>query len=138
MKQSIITAFLGTTQDKFSEYQEPTNLEQRLEIVSKIQGITGVEIVYPYETGEADATVSLMKEHGLNLLPSMQILKKKLSLFREHCPDLRKRCVRRQLPLLSKRRIMLYRSVLLWLPVAHYPMVSITSFKLTTPKLGSL
>ena len=65
MKQSIITAFLGTTQDRFSEYQEPTNLEQRLEIVSKIQGITGVEIVYPYETGEADATVSLMKEHGL-------------------------------------------------------------------------
>lgn len=65
MKQSIITAFLGKTQDRFSEYQEPTDLKQRLELVKKIDGVTGIEIVYPYETGEAAETKILMNEMGL-------------------------------------------------------------------------
>ena len=65
MKQSIITAFLSKTQDRFSEYQQPTTLKERLEIVKKINGVTGVEIVFPYETEEANATKALMKEMGL-------------------------------------------------------------------------
>jgi len=65
MKQSIITAFLSKTQDRFSEYQKPTDLKQRLEIVKKVDGVTGVEIVYPYETGEAQETKALMSEMGL-------------------------------------------------------------------------
>lgn len=65
MKQSIITAFLSKTQDRFSEYQQPTGLRERLETVKKIDGVTGVEIVYPYETEEATATKALMQEMGL-------------------------------------------------------------------------
>jgi len=65
MKQSIITAFLGRTQDRFSEYQKPTELRERLSIVKQIKGVTGIEIVYPYETGEAVETKELMKEMGL-------------------------------------------------------------------------
>lgn len=65
MKQSIITAFLGKTQDRFSEYQQPTQLKERLELVKKIDGVTGVEIVYPYETGEAAETKALMASMGL-------------------------------------------------------------------------
>lgn len=65
MKQSIITAFLGRTQDRFSEYQEPTDLRQRLTTVKKIKGVTGIEIVYPYETGDATETKQLMEEMGL-------------------------------------------------------------------------
>jgi len=44
MKQSIITAFLGRTQDRFSEYQEPTTLEQRLDLVVKIPGVVGLKL----------------------------------------------------------------------------------------------
>lgn len=66
MKQSIITAFLGKTQDRFSEYQEVTDLRERLELVKKIEGVSGIEIVYPYETGEPDETVALMKEMDLS------------------------------------------------------------------------
>lgn len=51
MKQSIITAFLGQTRDRFSEYQEASELPQRLEIAKQIPGVTGVEVVFPYETG---------------------------------------------------------------------------------------
>lgn len=65
MKQSIITAFLGKTQDRFSEYQEPTGLKERVEMVSKIPGVTGIEIVYPYETGNAAETKQLLADHGL-------------------------------------------------------------------------
>lgn len=65
MKQSIITAFLSKTQDRFSEYQEPTGLRERLETVKKINGVTGIEIVYPYETEEPEATKALLEEMGL-------------------------------------------------------------------------
>ncbi len=65
MKQSIITAFLGRTQDRFSEYQKPTELRERLSMVQQIDGVTGIEIVYPYETGEAAETKVLMAEMGL-------------------------------------------------------------------------
>ncbi len=65
MKQSIITAFLGKTQDRFSEYQQSTTLKERLELVKKIDGVTGIEIVYPYETGDPGETSSLMKAMDL-------------------------------------------------------------------------
>jgi len=65
MKQSIITAFLGKTQDRFSEYQQPTDLRQRLELIKQIDGVSGVEIVFPYETGDAAETKKLFQEFGL-------------------------------------------------------------------------
>ncbi|WP_242157302.1 sugar phosphate isomerase/epimerase family protein [Aestuariivivens sediminis] len=65
MKQSIITAFLGKTQDRFSDYQETTNLEERLEFVNKIEGVKGIEIVYPYETGEPAETKLLLEKYKL-------------------------------------------------------------------------
>ncbi len=65
MKQSIITAFLGKTQDRFSEYHQPTDLKERLSIVQQIDGMTGIEIVFPYETGEPAETKALVADMGL-------------------------------------------------------------------------
>jgi xylose isomerase len=65
MKQSIIISFLGKTQDRFSDYQTPTNTRERLELATKIKGVTGVEMVYPYETGDPTETLGWMKEFGL-------------------------------------------------------------------------
>lgn len=66
MKLSIITAFLGRTQDRFSEYQQPTSVRERLDLVTQIKGVDGIEIVYPYETGDPVETKSWMNERGLN------------------------------------------------------------------------
>jgi xylose isomerase len=66
MKQSIITAFLGKTQDRFSEYHQPTTTKERLELVKQINGFDGVEIVYPYETGNATETKKWMTDLQLN------------------------------------------------------------------------
>jgi xylose isomerase len=65
MKQSIITAFLGKTQDRFSEYQKVTDLKERLEIINKIEGVTGIEIVFPYETGDPAKTRAMLDEYGI-------------------------------------------------------------------------
>jgi xylose isomerase len=65
MKQSIITAFLGKTQDRFSEYQRPLDTIDRLALVKKINGVSGVEMVYPYETGNSAKTKKWMKDYGL-------------------------------------------------------------------------
>ena len=66
IKQSVIIGFLGKTQDRFSEYQAPVTTKQKLEFVKQIEGFDGVEIVFPYETGDPAETSAWMKELGLN------------------------------------------------------------------------
>jgi len=66
MKQGVIIGFLGKTRDRFSEYQAPAGVRERLEIVKQIEGFDGVEIVFPYETGDPDETKGWMDELGLN------------------------------------------------------------------------
>ena len=66
MKQGVIIGFLGKTQDRFSEYQKPATTREKLEIVSKIDGFDGVEMVFPYENSTPEETVQLMKEFRLN------------------------------------------------------------------------
>jgi xylose isomerase len=65
IKQAVIVAFLGKTQDRFSEYQKPATTKEKLEFVSRIDGFTGVEMVFPYETGEPEETKKWMETYGL-------------------------------------------------------------------------
>lgn len=66
MKQGVIIGFLGKTQDRFSEYQSPAGTREKLEIVKEIEGFDGVEMVFPYETGDPAETGKMMDEIGLN------------------------------------------------------------------------
>jgi xylose isomerase len=66
MKQAVILGFLGKTQDRFSEYQKPASTREKLEIASQIDGIDGVEMVFPYENAEPEETRKWMKEFGLH------------------------------------------------------------------------
>jgi len=66
MKQGVIIGFLGKTQDRFSEYQQPATTRQKLEIVSQIDGFDGVEMVFPYENSTPEETMALMNEFNLN------------------------------------------------------------------------
>lgn len=67
IKQAVITGFLGKTQDRFSEYHKPLTLREKFEMVRKIDGFDGVEIVYPYETGEVSDTLKLLDDYKLNI-----------------------------------------------------------------------
>ncbi len=66
-KQAVIIGFLSKTQDRFAEYQQPLSTRERLEIVTKIDGFSGAEIVYPYETGDASETRQWLKELNLEI-----------------------------------------------------------------------
>ena len=66
MKQSVIIAFLGKTQDRFCEYNSPKTTYEKLEMVSRIKGFDGVEMVYPHETSSPAEISGMMKSLGLN------------------------------------------------------------------------
>jgi hypothetical protein len=40
MKHAVITAFLGQLRDRFCEYQQPLSIEQKLELMAQIPGVT--------------------------------------------------------------------------------------------------
>lgn len=65
IKQGVIIGFLGKTQDRFSEYQTPKTTEDKLRIVSQIDGFSGVEMVFPYENEGPAETKALMNKFKL-------------------------------------------------------------------------
>ena len=64
---AIITSFVSKTQDRFHEYNEPKTLEERLETVTRMDGMTGVECIFPYETSDAGELNALLKKYNLGL-----------------------------------------------------------------------
>lgn len=67
LKMGIITGFLSRTKDRFHEYNEPLEVEQKFEMMSRIDGYDGVEIVYPYEVSDAGRTRSSLDRYGLQV-----------------------------------------------------------------------
>ncbi len=65
IKQAVIVSFLGTTQDCFSEFQKNATTIEKLEFVSRIDGFTGVEMDFPYETCDQVEIQKWMDELGL-------------------------------------------------------------------------
>ena len=67
MKHAVITAFLGLLRDRFCEYQEPRTLEQKLDLMQKIPGVAGAEVVHPYEVPDREALQALLAARGLEV-----------------------------------------------------------------------
>ena len=65
VKTAVITSFLGKTTDRFHEYNAAKSLEEKFDMIKKIEGTDGVEIVSPYEVLDAETTLKLAKERGL-------------------------------------------------------------------------
>jgi len=67
LKMGIITGFLSKTKDRFHEYNEPLDLEGKFELMTQIEGYNGVELVYPYEVKDPQATQALLRKYDLNI-----------------------------------------------------------------------
>ena len=67
LKLAIITGFLSKTTDRFHEYNEPLTLDQKFELMGRIEGYSGVEIVYPYEVNDVAETKAALKKHELEV-----------------------------------------------------------------------
>jgi xylose isomerase len=65
VKNAIITSFLSKTKDRFHEYNEVKTLEEKFDMIKKIDGADGVEIVSPYEVLDAETTKRLAAERGI-------------------------------------------------------------------------
>lgn len=66
-KQAIISGFVSKTKDRFNEYHEEKNLEEKFKIISEMQGIDGVEVVYPYEVNNPMELKRLLSLYKLNI-----------------------------------------------------------------------
>jgi xylose isomerase len=67
MKDAIITSFLGKLQTWFCEYQEPLAIDQKVERIAQIPGVTGAEVVHPYEVDTAEAMQSHFRRFKLTI-----------------------------------------------------------------------
>ena len=67
LKMGIITGFLSQTKDRFHEYNQPLDLDQKFELMTRIEGCDGVEVVYPYEVSDPKTTKDILKKHHLNV-----------------------------------------------------------------------
>lgn len=49
VKYSVILAFLGQLRDRFAVYHEPASVEEKIAAAAKVEGIKGIEPVYPFD-----------------------------------------------------------------------------------------
>jgi len=97
-KMAIITGFLSRTKDRFHEYNEPLTLEEKFQLMTRIEGYDGVEVVYPYEVSDPVHTRSLLDKYGLKAA-AVNVNVKAEPEFRSggltsHNPDTRSKAVR--------------------------------------------
>ena len=67
LKMAIITSFLSQTRDRFHEYNTPLDLDARFKLQAGIDGYDGVEVVYPYEVKDPEATRETLDKYNLNI-----------------------------------------------------------------------
>lgn len=67
VKNALITSFLSKTRDRFHEYHADQSIEERLATASKIEGISGVEVVHHYEATDPVVLRSLLVKNKLGI-----------------------------------------------------------------------
>ncbi|MHB1347154.1 MAG: sugar phosphate isomerase/epimerase family protein [Candidatus Humimicrobiaceae bacterium] len=66
-KFSVITSFLGKTNDRFCSYQKDRTIQEKLKIAGQLEGVSAIEIVYPYETPDPKILNVLCSENNLEI-----------------------------------------------------------------------
>ena len=67
VKSALITAFVGKTKDRFHEYNTDKTVEEKFELVSQMEGMSGVEIIFPYEISDAQKLKELLTKYRLGV-----------------------------------------------------------------------
>lgn len=64
-KFSVILGFLGKLNDRFSSYGEQRDLNAKFEAAGQIEGLRGLEMVYPFDFADVAASRALLAKHNL-------------------------------------------------------------------------
>jgi xylose isomerase len=67
VKCALITAFVSRTKDRFHDYNRALELEERLALVATMRGMSGVEVIFPYETKNAETLKALLAKYKLTM-----------------------------------------------------------------------
>lgn len=66
-KYAVITGFLGKLKDRFIDYQPPREIEEIVEMASRIKGCSGLEVVYPQNFKDPIKLKELLKAYNLGV-----------------------------------------------------------------------
>ena len=64
-KYSVILGFLGKLSDRFASYGEQRDIAAKFDVASQIEGLQGLELVYPFDFADVAVTKKLLAEHKL-------------------------------------------------------------------------
>jgi xylose isomerase len=65
LKHAIMISMLGRLADRFHEYHAARDLTERLELASQVDGMDGIEVVYPNDFEPLDTALHTLKESGM-------------------------------------------------------------------------
>ena len=67
IKHSVITGFLGRQADRFTQYQPSKSFAEKIEMAKNIEGLHGIEPIFPVEFDGSKESVQLIKDSGLQV-----------------------------------------------------------------------
>jgi xylose isomerase len=80
-KFSANAAFFGLQRDRFTQYQPQRTLEDKIEQVSRVEGLTGIELKHPVDLQDPGRVKQLLEKHEL-LLSAVNVDIKDAAYFR--------------------------------------------------------
>lgn len=67
LQHSIMVGILDRYADRFTEYQPPVSFETRVQQAASLEGAQGIEVVYPVDLQDVEATRELISSTGLDV-----------------------------------------------------------------------
>jgi xylose isomerase len=67
VKHSVMISLMGRHADRFHEYQPARPLSERLEMVRQVEGVEGIEVVYPNDFADVEESSAAIRNCGLPL-----------------------------------------------------------------------
>ena len=65
LRHSVMVPLMGRQTDRFHEYQPARDLAERLDMVKRVRGVEGIEIVYPGDFADPKQAVAMVRDSGL-------------------------------------------------------------------------
>lgn len=67
LKVAVITGFLGELRDRFCTYGQARTAPEKVRAAARIRGVSGLELVYPYDFQDRAALAEALRETGLGV-----------------------------------------------------------------------
>ena len=65
LKHSVMVSLMGRQADRFHQYQPARDLAERLDMVRRVRGVDGIEVVYPSDFADPKRSVAMIQDAGL-------------------------------------------------------------------------